>query len=151
MILINTFELKSLVRPNKNVSNCNIQLYNFFLAETYKKCIFSDFCKKLWNLVNCAITNVCNCINIYLYMVFITYVRWNFFKIFLINNILEFRIIIHFLRIIIKPIIVSFFIRVSFYNIWFFLKKVTEINRINNSILVALRAYELGVARPYSH
>lgn len=151
MILINTLELKSLVRPYINISNCNIKLYNFLLAETYEKCIFSNFSKKLRDLVCCTVAYICNCINIHLHMVFIIYIGRKPFEIFLINNILKLRIIVHFLRIIIKPIKVAFFIRVSFYNIGFFLEKVSEINRINNSILVALRPYELSIPWPYSH
>ena len=151
MTLVNTLELKSLIRPNINVSNCNIQLYNFFLAETYEKSIFSHFSKKLGDLVCCTVAYISNCINIHLHMVFIAYIWWKLFEIFLINNILKLRIIVHFLGIIIKPIKVAFLIRVSFYHVGFFLEKVSEINRINYSFFVALRAYELSIAGPYSH
>jgi hypothetical protein len=72
MILINTFKLIGLVGPNINISNRYIQLNNFLLAKTYEKCIFSHFCKKLLNLINGAITYICDCIYINLYMVFIT-------------------------------------------------------------------------------
>ena len=151
MILINTFKLIGLVGPNINISNRYIQLNNFLLAKTYEKCIFSHFCEKLLNLINGAITYICDCIYVNLYMVFITQVRWNFFKIFLINNILELRIILDFFRITIKSVEVSLFIWISFNNIGFFPKKETEINRINNSVLIALRAYEFGITGPYSH
>lgn len=72
MILINTFKLIGLVGPNINISNRYIQLNNFLLAKTYKKCIFSHFCEKLLNLINGAITYICDCIYVNLYMVFIT-------------------------------------------------------------------------------
>lgn len=72
MILIYTLKLKGLVGPNINISNRNIQLYDFLLAKTYEKCILPHFCEKLLNLVNGAITYVCDCIYINLYMVFIT-------------------------------------------------------------------------------
>ena len=72
VILINTFKLIGLVGPNINISNRYIQLNNFLLAKTYEKCIFSHFCEKLLNLINGAITYICDCIYINLYMVFIT-------------------------------------------------------------------------------
>ena len=72
MILINTFKLIGLVGPNINISNRYIQLNNFLLSKTYEKCIFSHFCEKLLNLINGAITYICDCIYINLYMVFIT-------------------------------------------------------------------------------
>jgi len=72
MILINTFKLIGLVGPNINISNRYIQLNNFLLAKTYEKCIFSHFCEKLLNLINGAITYICDCIYVNLYMVFIT-------------------------------------------------------------------------------
>ena len=72
VILINTFKLIGLVGPNINISNRYIQLNNFLLAKTYEKCIFSHFCEKLLNLINGAITYICDCIYINLYMVFVT-------------------------------------------------------------------------------
>ena len=72
VILINTFKLIGLVGPNINISNRYIQLNNFLLAKTYKKCIFSHFCEKLLNLINGAITYICDCIYVNLYMVFVT-------------------------------------------------------------------------------
>lgn len=72
MILINAFKLIGLVGPNINISYCNIQLDNFLPAKTYEKCIFSHFCEKLLNLINGAVTYICDCIYINLYMVFIT-------------------------------------------------------------------------------
>lgn len=72
MILINTFKLIGLVGPYINISNRYIQLNNFLLAKTYEKCIFSHFCEKLLNLINGAVTYICDCIYINLYMVFIT-------------------------------------------------------------------------------
>jgi hypothetical protein len=72
VILINTFKLIGLVGPNINISNRYIKLNNFLLAKTYKKCIFSHFCEKLLNLINGAITYICDCIYVNLYMVFIT-------------------------------------------------------------------------------
>ena len=79
MILINTFKLIGLVGPNINISNRYIQLNNFLLAKTYEKCIFSHFCEKLLNLINGAITYICDCIYINLYMVFITQVSQVYF------------------------------------------------------------------------
>jgi len=78
-------------------------------------------------------------------MIFIVEIGRQLIKIFLINNVLEFRIIYHFFWIIIKTIKITFLIWICLNDVRFFLKKVTEINRINNSLFITLRTYKFGV------